>query len=224
MAASRLRASLRRLSPHVRARGKTIRAFANKLGLVYFGAIHQHDDDIDAIRGFTASTTHADTHFCVGTYEGYNIRLVDRFDLVPLHQGKHLEQFWVILEVELQSKQAPRTFFVPTGPEATAYQRLYATNPHLQPLNKMLFSTHSPEFHGRFNILSRTAHVDTIEHIFTSPLIVGIAARFWPHGLEVHNGKLYVYITHRPTRTVLESILQSSLWLAEMIDEQAEVN
>jgi hypothetical protein len=87
----------------------------------------------------------------------------------------------------------------------------------------MILDNHSPEFHGRFQIVASPTHSHRVETLFSSPIIVGIASRFWPHGIEIEHGKLLIYITeHRLTKTVLESTLASGLWLAETIDESSE--
>lgn len=214
---------LQRFSPALRERGATLKNFAETLGLVHFGAVHQHDDDIDAIRGFTASLTHRDTHYAVGTYNGFNVRVTNRFDVIRIAGNPNHEQLWTIVEIELDAREIPHMFFVPTGHEAGEYGRLYATQPNMQPLNSLLTENHSPEFHGRFQILASATHSHKVETLFTSPVIAGIGARFWPHGIEIEHGKLLVYITqHRLTKTVLESTLASALWLAETIDDSTE--
>ena len=147
---------------------------------------------------------------------------MNRFDVVRLAGQADHEQIWTVIEVELETKHIPHLFFVPTGREGGEYGRLYATQPDMQPLNAVAFSTHSPEFHGRFQILASPTHSHEVANLFTSPIIVGIANRFWPHGIEIERGKLLVYITeHRLTKTVLESALGSALWLADIIDEAA---
>ncbi len=219
----RFKQLLHRFSPQLRERGKSLKKFSDLIGLVHFGAVHQHDDDYDAIRGFTASLTHQDTHYAVGTYDGFNVRLVNRFDVIRIAGNPHHEQLWTILEIELDRRGVPHMFFVPTGREAGEYGRLYATQPNMQPLNSMLFDNKSPEFHGRFQILASPAHSHQVEQLFESPTIVGIASRFWPHGIEIEHGKILIYITeHRLTKAVLESALMSGLWLAETIDASIE--
>lgn len=211
---------IRAFKPAIRARGAALKKFTRSVGLVYFGTVHQHDDEYDAIRGFTASLSHRDSHYAVGTYNGYNVRLVDRFDVVKVARNPHHEQLWTILEIELENRSVPHMFFIPTGQEGGEYSRLFATQPHMQPLNSMILSNRSPEFHGRFQILASATHSHKVETLFSSPIIVGIGARFWPHGIEVEHGKLLVYITqHRLTKTVLESTLASALWLAETLDQ-----
>lgn len=213
----------RRFSPELRLRGQALRTFSHTLGLVHFGTVHQHDDDLDAVRGFTASLTHKDTHYAVGTYNGYNIRLVNRFDVIRIAGNPLHEQLWTIMEIEFDRRGLPHMFFIPTGREAGEYGRLYATQPNMQPLNSMILDNKSPEFHGRFQILASAAHSHQVETLFTSPIIVGLANRFWPHGIEIEHNKILVYITeHRLTKTVLETTLASALWLAETIDEAVE--
>lgn len=214
---------VKRFSPLFRKRGATLRKFSDTIGLVHFGAVHQHDDEHDAIRGFTASLHHKDTHYAVGTYNGFNIRLVNRFDVIRIAGNPHHEQLWTILEIDLETSGLPHMFFVPTGQEGGEYGRLYATQPTMQPLNSMILDNKSPEFHGRFQILASPAHAHKVGALFSSPLIVGIANRFWPHGIEIEHGKLLIYITqHHLTKAVLETTLASGLWLAETIDEVSE--
>jgi hypothetical protein len=217
-----LRHMVRRIAPQLRTRSKVLQAFADTVGFVHFGMVNQHTDDYEAIRGFTASLTHVDTDYIVGTFEGYNVRMVDRFDSYKHGSHSH-EQLWCIMEIDLKNNQVPHVFLTPTGREAGEYDKLFTVQPYLQPLNTMVLQNRSPELHGRYQILARTTHSADVEELLTSPIIAGVATRFWPYGIELHNGKLLIYITqHRLTKTVLESSLASSLWLAEMLDERIE--
>ena len=210
---------VRRFSPQLRSRAKMLRTFADRMGFVHFGLVDQHDDDYDAIRGFTASLTHLDSDYIVGTYEGYNIRIVDRFDSYKHGTHSH-EQLWCIFEIDLNNNHIPHVFLSPTGREAGEYDKLFSVQPYLQPLNTMLLQNRSPELHGRYQILARTTHAHDVEKLLTSQIVAGISSQFWPHGVEFHNGKLFIYITqHRLTKTVLEASLSSGLWLAELLDE-----
>ena len=213
---------VRRFTPQLRSRSKVLKTFADKMGFVHFGMVNQHDDDYDAIRGFTASLTHIDSDYMVGTFEGYNFRIVDRFDSYK-HGGHSHEQLWCIIEIDLHESQVPHVFLTPTGREAGEYDKLFTVQPYLQPLNTMLLQNHSSELHGRYQILARTTHTADVEQLLTSPIVAGIASRFWPHGVEFNKDKLYLYITqHRLTKTVLDTSLASGLWLAEMLDELKE--
>ena len=216
---SAIKTALRHFRPTIRQRGQMLRIFSDMVGLVYFGSVHQHDDDHDAVRGFTASLTHRDSHYCVGTYNGFDIRIVDRYDIIKGDPGKPpKEQFWTIIEITLDAKDIPHMFFVPTGQFGGEYSRLFATQQHMQPINSLM-SNHSPEFHGRYQILSRITNSHKVENLFSSPIIVGISTRFWPRGIEIEKGKLLIYIQERRLdKTALELTLSSALWLAEMIN------
>lgn len=215
---------LRRASPKLQVRGRVLRKYADRLGLVHFGMVHQHDDDHSAIRGFTASITHSDSHYVVGSYKGYDLRAVNRFDVMHIPGKANHEQLWTIVEVKLHSKGLPHMFFVPTGREAGEYARLFTTHPYLQPLNSFLHSVnHSPEFHGRYQILAKPTHSPVVEHLFDSPTILGLGVRCWPHGVEINHDTLYLYITEdHLTPKLLEASFSSALWLAEIIDSREE--
>jgi hypothetical protein len=213
---------VRRFSPQLRSRAKVLKTFAEKMSFVHFGLVDQHDDDYSAIRGFTASLTHIDSDYIVGTYQGYNFRLVDRFDSYKHGSHSH-EQLWCIMEIDIRNNTLPHIFLTPTGREAGEYDKLFTIQPYLQPLNTAVLQNHSSELHGRYQILARTTHTADVEQLLTSPVVAGISSRFWPHGIELYNGKLYLYITqHRLTKTVLEASLASGLWLAEVLDELEE--
>lgn len=217
---SPLQLILHRVSGAMRERGRALRKLSSTMGFVYFGTVDQHTDDFPTIRGFTASLSHHDAHFAVGTYDDYDIRMVDRFDVIAIPGVKQHRQFWTIIEITLESSDLPHVVFVPTGREGGEYAQLFATQPHLQPLNTMLgVHTHSPEFHGRYQILARPSHSAEVEQLFDSPTIANLGARFWPHGIEVHGNKAFIYLTQpRLNAQALEVTLTSTLWLAGVID------
>ncbi len=209
----------RRYTSQARSRARILKRVAAHLDLVYFGAVDTHHDDLDPIRGFTASLSHVDSHFIVGSIDDYDIRLVDRFDVLKDSKHEAHGQTWCIIEVELK-RTLPPLALVPTGVSARDYQKLFSTHHQLQPINTMLLQNHSLEVHGRFQILAPTGRAREVEEILTSPLTVGIASRFWPQGIEVHENKLFVYITeHRLSAALVESTIASAVWLAHMLDE-----
>lgn len=213
--------TLYQLKPQIRSRGKVLRRFADRLGLAHFGSMHQHDDDYDAIRGFTASTSHRDSHYVVGSHEGVNVRIVDRFDMQHRLGRTVAPQGWVILEFDLAVQDIPHTFFVPTGQNGGSYQRVFAANIHMQPLNSIIQRTnHSPEFYGRYQILSRPTHSHRVEALLTSPVIFGIGEKLWPRGVEIDRSKLYVYINdEKLTTEALDVAFISGLWLANELNQ-----
>lgn len=216
--------TLRQLQPQIRSRKKVLKTFIDKLGLAYIGIMHQHDDEYDAIRGFTASTSHRDAHYAVGTYDDINIRVVDRFDIQKKYGNKAKPESLVVFEFELSNKDFPHTFFVPTGrPVGTSYERVFTANVHMQPLNSTLQHTnHSPGFYGKYQILSRPTHSNRVASLLTSPVIFGIGEKLWPCGIEINRNKLYIYISEQLlVKDTLDKIFISGLWLTkELIDTE----
>lgn len=216
-----LQRMLRHYSPLIRSRGKVIRHFAAKVGLVYFGTVDQHEDEHDVIRGLTVSTTHRDAHYAVGSYDGYDISLVDRFDVAYDAHHRPIEHSWLIFRVNLQDVTLPHVFFKPIGHSPAAYTKFFTAFNDLHVMNDLFDSVHSHEFHQRYELYGRATHALALEQTMTSSVTQTIAARFWPHAIEIFEGKLYVYITeHRLSETVLGATLQSATWLASVLDKK----
>jgi hypothetical protein len=133
-------------------------------------------------------------------------------------------QLWTILEITLRVRNMPHIFFVPTGQNGDMYAKLFAEQPYMQPISSYTAADKlTPEFYGRYQILARSTRVQDVEELLSSPIIVGIGARFWPHGIEIEHGKLYIYIPDRKiTKARLEHVLASSLWLADSLREAHE--
>ena len=214
-----LQRMLRHYSPQLRARGKVIRSFASKVGLVYFGTVDQHVDDHEVIRGLTVSTTHRDTHYAVGSFDGYDVSIVDRFDVVHDIQRRPVEHTWLILQVSLLNKTLPHVFFKPRGHSPAAYNKFFTAFNSLHIVNSVFNETHSLEFHSRYELYGNASHIQDLEQTLTAHVTQALAVRFWPHAIEIFDGKLYVYTTeHRLNETVLGSTLQSTVWLASVLD------
>jgi hypothetical protein len=218
-----LQSMLRHFSPLIRSRGKVLHRFANRIGLVYFGSVDQHEDEHEVIRGLTVSTTHKDAHFAVGSFDDYDISLVDRFDVSYDVHHHATEHSWVILQVSLQNTTLPHMFFKPLGHSPAAYNRFFTAFNTLHIINDVFSQSHPMEFHTRYELYGLATHVVTLEQTFTPIITQTIAARFWPHAIEVYEGKLYVYITeHRLSETVLSATLQATTWLAGVLDKKED--
>lgn len=213
----------RSYSPLVRNRGKVIKRFATKVGFVYFGSVDQHEDDHEVIRGLTVSTSHRDSHYAVGSYDGCDVTMVDRFDIIQPQGKKPIEHSWLIFQIDLEDKALPHLFFKPTGHSLAAYDRFFTAYNTLHIINDVFNTEHSPEFHSRYELYGNATHTLAIEKQLHSSITQTIAARFWPHAIEIFEGKLYVYITeHRLTETVLESTLEAASWLAAALYSQED--
>lgn len=215
-----IRNAFRGIDPAMRDRARVLKRFYNTVGMLYFGDAHQHDDEYDAIRGFSSSLTHRDTHYAVGAYHGYEVRMTYRTD--SKQKGRSFTPpSWTILELTLKVRNMPHFFFAPTGQQGSGYDKLYAEQPHMQPISSYVStSNHSPEFYGRYQILARSTRARDVDELLDSPTIVGIGTRFWPYGIEIEHGRLYVYIPDKKlSKQKLESTLASAAWLADSLRE-----
>jgi len=218
-----LKRVLRRYSPQIRSRGRVIRSFANKVNFVYFGTVDQHEDDHEVIRGLTVSTSHRDTHYAVGAYDGYDVSLVDRFDVIKHGHDAPTEHNWAILQVSLTNTDLPHIFLKPKGHSPAAYNKFFTAYNTLHIVNTMFLAAHSPEFHARYDVFGISSRALEIEESLTTQVTNTIAARFWPHAIEIFEGKLYVYITeHRLNETMLGATLESATWLASVLDKRED--
>lgn len=201
-----------------RQRGTTIKHFAEHTGLVYFGAVDHTKDDHEVIRGLTVSTSHKDRHYAVGTYDGYDLAIVDRYDTCRSHISDHRAHNWTIVEVTLRhQRQNPHIFLLPTH-RSDHFTHLFAGNRHLAPISQFTDLQLQSEFATRY--VPHSAPRDFQEAaVWLSRHSHGIAAHFWPHAIELKANKLYIYITeHRLSETVLGSAVESALWLADALD------
>ncbi|MBC7564834.1 hypothetical protein H7100_01210 [Candidatus Saccharibacteria bacterium] len=202
-----------------------IRRFASKIGLVYFGTVDQHNDEHDVIRGLTVSTTHRDTHYAVGSFDEYDISMVDRFDVSYDAQRQPIEHTWLILQVSLHDTSSPHVFFKPLGHSLSAYNKFFTAFNNLHVVNGVFNDAHSSEFHARYELYGLAAHVTSLEQTLTPIVTQTLAARFWPHAVEIYDGKLYVYITEHRRRefeAVLGPTLQATTWLAGVLDKKTD--
>jgi hypothetical protein len=197
------------------ARGRVIRSVSERIKLVYFGSVDPRSDDHDSIRGITATTKHRDRHFAVGSYDGYDISLADR-TYQPLHST--VKHTWCVLQVTLRNADIPYTLIIPTAhaEDFNGVARLHR-NVIAAPLDEF-----PHEFTSRYTVYTSSHHAHSLHTLLPRDIALGSAVRLWPYAVEIHQNKLYVYISeHRLTETVLGGAIESALWLADAFDGQA---
>ena len=80
---------------------RAFQQFATKLGLVYFGYVDQRNDEHSLVRGVTVSTKHRDNHYCIGSFDGYDITVVERVDTLHFPGKESKTHNWTILTLDL---------------------------------------------------------------------------------------------------------------------------
>ncbi|MBC7868900.1 hypothetical protein H7X69_01850 [Candidatus Saccharibacteria bacterium] len=208
-----------------RLRKRAIIRFAEKVGFVYFGSVDQHHDDHHIIRGLTVSSSHRDNHYSVGSFDGYDVSLVDRLDTIEYPTGQYKTRNWLILEIDLHSAtNVPRIFLGAHTHKDSSYVKMFTAFPALQAVPLGTFEKYSEEFTTRYSLFASPSHFIDVERYFTDETTRTIAAHFWPLAIEVSEGALYIYTDNQTITThLLETMLKNGLWLAGQLDTQAKL-
>ena len=217
--------NIRQFITNSRTRRHVINKFAEKVGMVYFGSVNQHSDDINTILGFTVSQSHQDNHYSIGTVGDYNVKLVDRSDVVWGSDGAMTVQNWLIMTFELKTKQDLPHFFIEARNQNTkSYETFFRTFPAIHKIHLGTFEDYSPEFTSRFELYARPNMAIKTEKLIPANEARVLAAHFWPFSAEQNEHVLYIYACDsKITLSALETMLQNGLWLAAHLDRQAEL-
>lgn len=206
-----------------RRRKQTIQKFTKRFGLVYFGHVDQHDDEHHIIRGLTVSSSHEDDHYSVGSFEGYDVSIVDRYDIITKPGQRLKTHRWLIIEIDLHNgKDVPHIFLGGHNHQDSSYTKLFTSVPSLQPVPLGTFGAHSNEFTNRYSLFATATQFIEVERLFTADVTRTIAAHFWPLAAEVYEGSLYIYSDSKSLSVgLLETMLKNGLWLATKLDEHS---
>ena len=223
----KLKNILRRATPgHLTADYRTRLAFnrfVNRVGLVYFGYVNQQDDEHRLIRGITLSPTHSDNHYCIGTYQGYDVMSALRSDTIHPHGADPKSYDWVIMTFDFHAQvDLPRMFIGHHSFNQLFYTHLLSTHPYIQQLYLRHYTQeHDLAFTNDFVVYTRSTSLLEAESILTPEITRGIAAHFKNIMIEVVDHSLYIYVENQhPTTELLESMLRSGHWLADALDER----
>jgi len=198
---------------------KIIHDFAETAGMVYFGYVSQRDDEHHILRGMTVSTKHHDDHYCIGTYDGYDVVFVERSD--TLASGK--KHRWHILEFDLHTTADLPHAFIGSGKHGNGFHELLNLKyPQLQPIHLGATAEYPAEFTRKFNVYTTPAHAIGFELLLHSDIAKIMASHFEGLVIELTEQALYVYSekTH-VSSDLLMTMLKNGAWLANQIDQNS---
>lgn len=201
------------------------RAFAEQYDLVYFGRLHQEDDDQRIVRGITVSRQHVDNHYCVGTVQGYDIVLLKRTDKLEQANTSHTEKYdWVLMQIDLHTDyDHPHVFIDGKHHNELFYQTMFVKFARLMKVDKSLFGDENTAFVQRFSAYTPPDSLDELPQIVTATVGDTMAAHFAHLDFEWFQDRLIVYSTGgMPTKHLLEHMLRAGLWLADILDNFAK--
>ena len=208
------------LPPHIIRSHLTagvIKNFADRMGMVYFGAVHHNDEGHRLIRGHTVSHSHLDHHYAVGSVRGYDIAMVLRNDVV-LAAGDRREQrcHWLIMTVDLHTKNDVPHLYIGHRNRDNAFR---ASFEQITPLYIGATGRYPASFLDAYTVYGQAINTIAIERTITPQMSEVIVSHFEHASIEIEDGTVYLYIeSQRPTTGQLEKLLSNTLWLAECID------
>jgi len=195
--------------------------FANKVGLVYFGYVDQRHDEHSLIRGLTVSTKHRDNHYSIGTYESYDIALVERVDTIQFPAKVPQTHTWIIMTFDLhQAVDLPHIFIGLRNHGEAFYAQLFTKYAHFSELDTSVLPEYDSKFAAQYTLLTKADHMLQAKRVI-SPVIANVLSNeFESLAVEINNDTLYIYSNqHHPTLALLEKMLTRGLWLARAIDQ-----
>jgi hypothetical protein len=197
--------------------------FSEKAGLVYFGYVDQRNDEHRLVRGLTMSARHRDNNYCIGTFQNYDVTLVERTDTIKFPGKPAKTHDWIIMEFDLHTKvDLPHIFLGLHSHSETFYAHLFTKFSHLTKVPLGTFGAYDAAFINRYAVYTDPAKILEAEQLFDQETAKVIADRFGSLTIELAENCLYLYAEHqRPTETLLERMIKYGAWLAESIDGRA---
>lgn len=199
---------------------RTIEKFVDKTGMIYFGAVSQSNDEHRLIRGFTASSSHKDNDFSVGTVEDYDISIVYRNDALIDKNDNAIFSNWLIFAIDLKNgKDIPHIFIKANNNEDKHFESLFISNPSFSKIKLGTFEQYPIDFLSRFSVYSSPANIIEVEKLLPADSMKLLAAHLWPYSIEVIDGVIYLYLNDKNiTYSNLSSMLNVGLWMARHLD------
>jgi len=209
----------RGLLPSSQATRRLVTDFAERSGMVYFGYVSQRSDEHHIVRGLTVSTKHVDDHYCIGTYDQYDVMFVERSDV--LKSGKR--HVWHIMEFDLKTPSDIPHFFIGSSKHGLGFHELLGTKyPTLHAITPGATGQYPDSFTSYFSSYVTPAHSVVMESLITPEIAETIADHFKGVVMEITEQALYLYSEKSHlTSELLDTMLQNGVWLAKQIDQNS---
>lgn len=198
--------------------------FAEKVGLVYFGYVDQRNDEHRLVRGLTVSSNHRDNHYCIGSFDGYDIAVVERVDTIRFPGKPAKTHDWIIMTFDLHSSaDIPHIFLGLHTHSDTFYAHLFTKFAQMSRIALGTFGVYDKAFSDRYAIYAQPSQSIAAQQLFDPTIAKTIADHFGSLTVEIVDGSLYLYAEHqRPTTALLEKMLKYGVWLAGSIDHRMQ--
>ena len=198
------------------------RQFAHKHNLVYFHTLPDEDPQAPAVRGATASVGHADSNYCIGTHDSYDMVCIERANEITFGNYEPSLHYWYVLEIDLKNAKDLPFVFVGTKQQPKAfYARVLASRRGASYLQPSSTSIHAASFHANYAVITSPLQADFIHRLFTNDVVDVLASHKHPFAFEIEGDSLFVFTeAKKPSEQLLNKLLHHGLWLAKVIDER----
>jgi len=194
---------------------RVFRQFASKHHLVYFGSVDARSDEHHLLRGLTASTSHIDNNYTVGTFQGHDLMLVERRNAIT-HPGKPTRSYkWLILAVDLKRSDLPHIFFDGLHHDETFYANLKLGFAKLQDVSSLVVPLNN------MRVFTSVESTPFVQSLLTPEFLMGLAGASH-FDFEVNDDQVFVYSTHAASPLLLTSMLKVGMWLAEQLNARPQ--
>lgn len=199
---------------------KVMMDFAERVGLVYFGYVDQRNDEHRLVRGLTLSLHHRDNHYCIGTFQGYDMTLVERTDTITFPGKARQAHDWIIMEFDLHtSVEIPHIFVGLRSHNDIFYSQLFTKYPTLARAPLGAFSGYLASFTNKYAVFTAPVHIAAAQHLIDPSVAQVMGDHFGSLMVEISDGSVYIYAEgQRPTQALLDRMLKFGIWLASSID------
>jgi hypothetical protein len=200
---------------------RVFQEFADKIGLVYFGYVDQRNDEHSLIRGLTVSTKHRDNHYCIGSFESYDITLVERIDTIHVPGKPSRTHNWIIMTLDLhRAVDLPHIFVGPHTHSDAFYAQLFTKYGNFNKVPLELSGTYDSHFLKRYTVFTKAEQALSAERVFSPAITKIISDKFDGLAIELSEGTIYLYAENqRPSSALLDKMLTRGMWLAKQFDQ-----
>lgn len=202
---------------------RTVQKFASRRDLVYFGYVNQRNDEHKLVRGMSVSTNHTDNHYCIGTFQGYDITFVKRSDTIRFHDKPSKPYTLLIMTFDLHRLvDLPHIFLGLRTYSYDFYSHLFTKFVHLNSVGLSVDDGYSEDFLQSYGLYSSPSQLLSAQRLFPPDITEDINNRFNKFSFEISEGCLYVYADeNQPSQDLLDKMLKAGLWLSSALDKVA---
>lgn len=199
-------------------------SFAKKHNLVYFHTVGADTDNAPIIRGSTATPSHVDSNFCIGTHAGYDMTVIERtadVDFVGFESTTHR---WYVLEIDLKhTRSAPYIFLGTKQLTKAFFAKVLVSHRNVRYMQLESPHSHSATFHGTYALVASPASLPELHRLFNDETLHTIAEHKYPFSIEIEGDSMILFTeAEKPNEQLIDKLLHYGLWLAKRIDESID--